>query len=812
MHISKKYLLLLCSFLLLVSFSNATWEYVGARGSLSNGSLGGSATFDDGNNLYVAYNDGFDNRIYVKKYDGNNWSILGGTYISNYTASMPYLYVNNGTVYIAIKEYINSSWDFSVLKFNGTSWEYLGESGMLGMNPTGVSLYVYNNIPYISYNDPSDSYKLYVKKYEDSSWVSVGTAVSDGYASKNKLIVKNGVIYIAYYDDNSNASITVRKYENDSWVNIGNRKFYAGNGNFLDFDIDNNNVLYVATASTGSYPKANVFKYTGSDWVNVGAANFSNTIYSSGILLCLDNNIPYIGIVDYTARTMSVMQYRNGVWSFVGGQGFSQSAITISPSFFVKNNKVYVIYRDEGVTSSKGSVMKYTITYTNSYTFSESGNIANFIMEKEGIEKSRVIIDQTILGLNLTEANFSDVVMDITEAGKPSLTIPETNSIAATVNAANGSVAVTASFSGLPAQSNGKVPPIMMNGKQISDSNGNVFSDYTGYVRNISWVNSTGTLTFEILHFTEYGVPVLIGKTFAGTAASAALSANGSNIVVSYSSGSITGTVTQNRTVTVKKISGLAYETVLSDVPGTANNLYRPMVPGVTYNISFEYINRGNASDQIDLTTALTRTNDGHFTVGGNESKTVTAWQVASFNVEIDADNAYAYERATVDVTVDLNGVNAVSYNAFNDAYEGGTFASDGQYGGVDDLSYRFVLEAEGYSLTILSRSVTVNAPTGYTGTPVSETNLVPGVQITYFVAVKNNNNSVATSINLTDVIPNSCHLYYTTTPNVTGTTRWDWQGATDNAATNATNDAVKFEITIPALSTVTASYTVTLD
>jgi uncharacterized repeat protein (TIGR01451 family) len=264
--------------------------------------------------------------------------------------------------------------------------------------------------------------------------------------------------------------------------------------------------------------------------------------------------------------------------------------------------------------------------------------------------------------------------------------------------------------------------------------------------------------------------------------------------------------------VSVKKISGLAYETVLSDVPGTANNLYKPMVPGVTYNISFEYINRGNADDQIDLTTALTRTNDGHFTVGANQSTTVTAWQVASFNVEIDADNAYAYERATVDVTVDLNGVNAVSYNAFNDAYEGGTFASDGQYGGVDDLSYRFVLEAEGYSLTILSRSVTVNAPTGYTGTPVSETNLVPGVQITYFVAVKNNNNSVATSINLTDVIPNSCHLYYTTTPNVTGTTRWDWQGATDNAATNATNDAVKFEITIPALSTVTASYTVTLD
>ena len=110
--------------------------------------------------------------------------------------------------------------------------------------------------------------------------------------------------------------------------------------------------------------------------------------------------------------------------------------------------------------------------------------------------------------------------------------------------------------------------------------------------------------------------------------------------------------------------------------------------------------------------------------------------------------------------------------------------------------------------MKIINRVTTINVPANYTGTP----GLVPGAKITYSISIYNNSSAVATSINLTDSVPNSCHLYYTNTPNVTGATFWAWQGVTNNAASNMTNDAIKFEITIPARSVITASYTVTVD
>jgi uncharacterized repeat protein (TIGR01451 family) len=120
-------------------------------------------------------------------------------------------------------------------------------------------------------------------------------------------------------------------------------------------------------------------------------------------------------------------------------------------------------------------------------------------------------------------------------------------------------------------------------------------------------------------------------------------------------------------------------------------------------------------------------------------------------------------------------------------------------------MNYTFVLLAEGYTVKVLSRTVTVNAPNG-------TAQLLPGAKIKYDITVQNLGGSIATSVNIKDLIPANCHLYYTDAPTVVGTTEWAWLGATDNAATNATTDAVKYEITIPALTTVTASYTVTLD
>jgi hypothetical protein len=70
----------------------------------------------------------------------------------------------------------------------------------------------------------------------------------------------------------------------------------------------------------------------------------------------------------------------------------------------------------------------------------------------------------------------------------------------------------------------------------------------------------------------------------------------------------------------------------------------------------------------------------------------------------------------------------------------------------------------------------------------------------------------VIPTVNLKDIIPEHCHLYYTELPTIVGipSANWDWKGATANSATG---EAVYFEVkNMPGNTTVTASYTVTLD
>ena len=71
--------------------------------------------------------------------------------------------------------------------------------------------------------------------------------------------------------------------------------------------------------------------------------------------------------------------------------------------------------------------------------------------------------------------------------------------IAATINAdTTGTIGITANFDV------DKLTPILLNGVQITDSDGNVFAGYEGYVKNISYAD--GTMTFFITHFSEYGL------------------------------------------------------------------------------------------------------------------------------------------------------------------------------------------------------------------------------------------------------------------------------------------------------------------
>jgi len=302
-------------------------------------------------------------------------------------------------------------------------------------------------------------------------------------------------------------------------------------------------------------------------------------------------------------------------------------------------------------------------------------------------------------------------------------------------------------------------------------------------------------------------------QSFDGTADNTNVIANGSDIEVIYSAGSVTGDAGQDSSIFVDKISGAAYPGIQDGnlALSYSSSIYKGLEPGESYSVRFFFINRGNDDDSFSISSILTQ-GASRWTkneINSNLSN-VSPWQLGNVEVVAQPTLAEALEPVTLSVQIDLSPGTAVNYDAFTNAYIGATYQDEGHYGGLQQaVNNTFRLEAEGYELTVLDRSVTISAPAGYSG---DADDLVPGSKIKYFIVVKNESTAVATSINLTDVIPQNCHLYYTNLPGVTGATAWEWQGVTNNSATSETADAVKFVITIPASGTVTAQYSVTID
>lgn len=343
----------------------------------------------------------------------------------------------------------------------------------------------------------------------------------------------------------------------------------------------------------------------------------------------------------------------------------------------------------------------------------------------------------------------------------------------------------------------------------LVDTDNDGFNDkWDAYPKNASSkVFDTTLLTDEVS-----------GKLFVGTAKGQIIYALAGDMYVQYNELAETKYISKNiMTGGVTKISGLEYERIKDGNLGEAYSaeIYRGLEPGREYSVLLSYINRGNDVDSYTATVSLdqeaSRWTSSTYV---NNLENVSRWQLASFEAKVVPAQANAYEQVTFNVAVALSAGTAHKYEGYAGAWFGGTFNNDGWYGGEQRFpvsgSHVFVLQAEGYELRFINKSAVIDVPAG-----AQETNqgkLIPGSQIIFTVVLKNLSTAAATSVNITDVIPQNCHLFYTNTPTVEGATSWAWKGAEDNNATSDTPEAVKFEVTVPSRGTVTVNYTVTVD
>lgn len=230
------------------------------------------------------------------------------------------------------------------------------------------------------------------------------------------------------------------------------------------------------------------------------------------------------------------------------------------------------------------------------------------------------------------------------------------------------------------------------------------------------------------------------------------------------------------------------------------------------YVIVFQYLNRGNTSEDVRVSASVTG-GENRWWKEEEGIKTLQEDAIGEYRITLNVQNPLALEQVSLTTLAKLiTANNVVSYNAFSGAvglYQGSAQANV-QYGGTDNIKNTFNFEAEGATLEYIYKIATITAPAGY-GSPGDAP--VPGSKIKLTTAVKNTSTAVATGVKIRDKIPNNCHFYPTDTPVLTGAAdnNYVWVGGLTNTVGSGSEIGWD-DIKISPNATVVLEYTVTIN
>lgn len=308
-----------------MKYNGANWVYVGAP-AFSNTNASFNSIFIDTNGVvYVSFKGQFA-RTEVMTYNGTSWVPYGGGFAFSSISYCQNVRVNKDTVYVAYKQ--GTTGGVCMKKYDGTSWVDVGLPNFsYGTNIYSLDLKFYNDTPYVSYISIDSSYKVYVEKYNGSSWEVVGAspAVIDSCYSPTLSFDDLGNIYVGYILDASD-DLKVNKYTNGSgWTSIGGVIDNTGGTSYASIATYNNDV-YIG------YEKGSVTaikKYNGGVWSSIGTSFNANggqhkiTISDTGKVFLAFENTTESGkgsVIHYTCNSYHTI-YDNACDHYVSPSG-----------------------------------------------------------------------------------------------------------------------------------------------------------------------------------------------------------------------------------------------------------------------------------------------------------------------------------------------------------------------------------------------------------------------------------------------------------------------------------------------------------
>lgn len=174
-----------------------------------------------------------------------------------------------GNIYSCIMG--REDWNFinKVFKYNGTTWTALGSSFS---NVSGMTLKVYNDIPYVLYLNSSG--KPVLAKYSGTSWQTVYTDNSVSYPNDLQLFLGDSGFYSAWTVDGTKLSIKKITESGVTNVNSSLTADYFANPSLSTVD----NYIYVTYCNfvfggAKQYTQVKRYNLTTGQWENIQVPN-----------------------------------------------------------------------------------------------------------------------------------------------------------------------------------------------------------------------------------------------------------------------------------------------------------------------------------------------------------------------------------------------------------------------------------------------------------------------------------------------------------------------------------------------------------
>lgn len=150
----------------------------------------------------------------IAKYDGSNWTTLGGHIASSQTYfDHDFTVTSTGDIYAALTIGVSTQ-EINIYKYNGSSWDLHSENVSGGATGNCRLEVDHNDHLILAFRDETQGGKTSVMKYDGSNWEHLGLPGFTPIAGDHALQVSSdGVPYVAYSDASVSEKVSMKKYD-----------------------------------------------------------------------------------------------------------------------------------------------------------------------------------------------------------------------------------------------------------------------------------------------------------------------------------------------------------------------------------------------------------------------------------------------------------------------------------------------------------------------------------------------------------------------------------------------------------------------